>query len=115
MESQCAKVRLRPGSVERVHEWAEELNRRSNEVLEIMRGEGVVVEAAFLDRTPDGDFLIYYSKARSLQTAREVARQSRRPIEEYHALFKTDVYESVQQLEPQIDFDNLSGLSEEAE
>jgi len=112
MESQCVKVRLRPGSVERVHEWAEELNRRSNEVLEILRGEGVVVEAAFLDRTAEGDFLIYYSKARSLQTAQEVGRQSSRPIEEYHARFKTDVYESVQTLEPQIDFENLGGLPE---
>ena len=109
MESQCVKVRLRRGSIERVREWADELNRRSDEVLETLRDEGVAIEAAFLDRTSEGDFLIYFMKAQSLSAAREVSRRSQHPIDEYHQRFWADVRESAEILEPQIDFENLVG------
>jgi hypothetical protein len=107
VESQCLKVRLRPGSVERVRDWAAELNRRRDEVLATLRDEGVLVEAAFLDRTTDGDFLIVYMKARSLEAAREVGRRSSHPIDEIHQRFKHDTTESIEVLEPQIDFDTI--------
>src|SRR6266571_2815942 len=58
-ETKCIKVKLKPGSLERVREWADELNRRKEEALETMRDEGVIVESAFLDSTAEGDFLIY--------------------------------------------------------
>ena len=38
-ETKCIKVKLKPGSLERVREWADELNRRKEEALETMRGE----------------------------------------------------------------------------
>ena len=115
MESQCVKVRLRRGSIERVREWADELNRRSDEVLETLREEGVAIEAAFLDRTSEGDFLIYFMKAQSLEAAQEVGRRSQHPIDDYHQRFKADVWESAEVLEPQIDFENVGGLSDAAE
>ena len=115
MKSQCVKVQLRRGSIERVREWADELNRRSDEVLETLREEGVAIEAAFLDRTSEGDFLIYFMMARSQEAAQEVARRSQHPIDEYHQRFKADVWESAEVLEPQIDFQNLAGLSDAAE
>jgi hypothetical protein len=115
VESQCVKVRLRPGSIERVHEWAGELHRRSDEVLETLRDEGVLVEAAFLDRTPEGDYLIYFMKARSLEAAQQAGRRSTHAIDRYHQRFKADAWESVEVLEPQIDFENLSGSSNAAE
>ena len=115
MEIQCVKVRLRRGSIERVHEWADELNRRTDEVLETLREERVAIEAAFLDRTSEGDFLIYFVKARSLEAAQEVGRRSQHPIDEYHQRFKADVWESAEVLEPQIDFENLGALSDAAQ
>ena len=65
VETVCLKVRLKPDSIERVREWAAELENRDDEVLATLREEGVVVESAFLDRTSDGDFLIYYMKSRT--------------------------------------------------
>ena len=78
METTCVKVRLKPGSLDRVRAWAAELNRRSDEVLATLRDERVIVESVFLDQTSDGDFLIYYLKARSLEEARQVVQQSER-------------------------------------
>ena len=43
METACVKVKLRPGSLEQVHEWADELRSRADEVLATLRDEGVVV------------------------------------------------------------------------
>jgi hypothetical protein len=48
METQCVKIHLKPGSVERVHEWAAELNRRQDEALATLRDEGVCLESVFL-------------------------------------------------------------------
>ncbi len=105
------KVRLKPGSVGRVREWAAELNGRPDEVLATLRDEGVVVEAAFLDQTSEGDFLIYYMKAHDLDAASEVGGRSRHPIDDYHRRFKADVMESAEPLDPLIDFENLDGRS----
>ena len=59
METACAKVRLKPGSLDRVREWATELRTRSDEVLATLRDEGVVIESVFLDSDEQGDFLVY--------------------------------------------------------
>ncbi len=69
METVCVRVRLKPGSVERVREWAAELNRRRDEVSATLRDEGVVVESVFLDQAASDDFLVYYLKARSVGRA----------------------------------------------
>ena len=63
METMCVRVRLKPGSLSRVHEWAAELRTRSEEVLATLRNEGVLVESAFLGSDEQGDFLISYMKA----------------------------------------------------
>ena len=76
---------------------------------------GKVIEAAFLDRTADGDFLIYFIKAQSLEAAQEVSRRSQHPIDAYHQGFKADVWESAEVLERQIDFENLGALSDATE
>lgn len=107
MQTSCVKVRLKPGSVGRVREWAAELNSRSDEVLATLRDEGVVVESVFLDSDEQGDFLIYYMKAASMETASQVARHSLHAIDAYHEQFKQEVWESREQLELLIDFQNL--------
>jgi hypothetical protein len=104
METVCVRVRLKPGSLGRVHEWATELRARSEEVLATLRNEGVLVESAFLGADEQGDFLIYYMKARSLK---EAVNGSIRPIDEYHQQFKAETWESRTPLELLIDFENF--------
>jgi hypothetical protein len=106
METECVKVRLKSGSMERVRDWAAELNRRADEVLATLRDEGVVVESVFLEQTASGDFLIYYMKAQSIERASEVARRSPHTVDAYHDQFKRDTWESQTPLELLIDFEN---------
>jgi hypothetical protein len=107
VDTACVKVRLRPGSLDRVRAWAAELRARPNEVLATLRGEGVVVESVFLDSNDAGDFLIYYMKARSMEAASEAVRRSGHPIDTYHQQFKTDTWEDRTPLELLIDFENF--------
>jgi hypothetical protein len=107
VETRCVKIKLRSGSLDRVREWAAELNRRADEVLATLRDEGIVVESAFLDSTDEGDFLIYYMKAESLERAREVGRKSAHAVDEYYHQFQRETFESGKQLELLIDFDRI--------
>jgi len=107
VETVCVQVRLKSGSLGHVHEWATELRTRSEEVLTTLRDEGVLVESAFLGSDDQGDFLIYYMKARSLEEAGERARGSTHPIDEYHQRFKAETWESRTPLELLIDFENF--------
>ena len=107
VETACVKVRLKPGSIDRVRAWALELRARGDEVLATLRDEQVMVESVFLDQAADGDFLIYYTKARSLESATRTARRSHHEIDDFHQQFKLDTWESRSPLELLIDFENL--------
>lgn len=104
MDTVCVKVQLRPGSLPRVRAWAEELNGRRDEVLATLRDEGVVVESVFLD----GEQLVYYLKAESIERAREVYARSEHAIDAYHQAFKDATFEGQESLELLVDFENLS-------
>lgn len=108
VETTCVKVRLKPGSLGRVRAWSAELTGRSDEVLATLRDERVIVESVFLDQTSDGDFLIYYLKARSLEQAGQAAQQSRHEIDAYHQEFKRDTWDTRKPLELLIDFENFT-------
>src|ERR687886_238111 len=86
-ETRCVKIKLKPNSIERVREWAETLNRRRDEAIETLRDETVVVESVFLDRTEQGDFLIYFMKAESFEKSSLAAETSSHSIDEYHRKF----------------------------
>lgn len=108
METICVKVKLKPGALEQVHEWAEELRSRADEVLATLRDEGVAVESVFLDSTHEGDFLVYFMKAQSLSAASEAAQRSSHPIDAYHAQFKAQTWESQSFLDLLVDFENFA-------
>ena len=103
METVCVRVRLEPGSLRRVREWAAELNARRDEVLATLRDEGIRVESVFLD----GETLVYYLKADSLEQAREVYARSTHAIDAYHQRFKDETFAEQTQLELLVDFDNI--------
>jgi hypothetical protein len=97
-------VRLVPGSLPRVREWAAELNARRDEVIATLRDEGVRIESVFLE----GETLVYFLKADSVDGAREVyAARSKHAIDAYHQRFKDETFAEQTQLELLIDFENL--------
>ncbi len=100
LQTLCIRIRLKPDSLTLVREWAGELSRRRDEVLETLADEGVHLEMAFLDSTAEGDWLVYVMRARDLQHAREVFAASRRPIDLYHRAFVETTWDQVQMLEP---------------
>ena len=104
-DTRCVRIKLKPNSLDRVHDWADELNRREEEVLEALAAEGVTLEAAFLEKTSDGDYLIYVMKADELSKADNVTEESKRPIEEFHRDFKNATFESGEKLEQLICFE----------
>jgi Family of unknown function (DUF6176) len=55
-ETRCVKIKLIPDSLEKVRTWAKTINERKDEALATLRDEGVILEAAFLDQTVEGDF-----------------------------------------------------------
>jgi hypothetical protein len=103
VETLCVRVRLVPGSLPRVRAWAAELNARRDDVLATLRDEGVRVESVFLE----GETLVYYLKADSLNRARDVYARSKHAIDAYHQRFKDETFAEQTQLELLIDFENL--------
>ena len=111
-QTQCVKIQLKPDSLKRVREWATTLNEsRRAEALATLRDEAVVLEAAFLDRTTEGDFLIYVMKAESFEKAKEAAAASIHEIDKYHKEFKRDTWDNRKQLELLLDLDRISELT----
>ena len=106
--TQCVRVTLKAGSLERVRAWQSELNSRGAEVLETLKDENVVVESVFLDRVAGVDYLVYYMRAQNMERARQTAQRSTHAIDKYHSDFMKAVVESGEKLECLIDFDRIS-------
>lgn len=106
VKTKCVKVPLKPGCLNRARAWAAEINGRADEAMATLRDEEVFIESVFLDSTPDGDFLIYYMRAKNFERAREVSSQSPRPIDAFHQQFKQDCWAEGRHLEMLIDLTN---------
>lgn len=107
-ETRCAKIKLKPGSIEKVREWAKTLNERRDEAIATLRDESVILETIFLDQTNEGDFLIYVMKAESFEKAREAVQKSTHEIDAYHQNFKRETWAERKQLELLVDLENFS-------
>jgi Family of unknown function (DUF6176) len=103
VETLCVRVRLEPGSLPRVREWAAELNARRDEVMATLQDEGVRIESVFLE----SETLVYFLKVDSIDHAREAYSRSRHAIDAYHQRFKDETFAEQTQLELLIDFENL--------
>jgi Family of unknown function (DUF6176) len=106
-ETRCVKIRLKADSIERVREWANEINCRKDEALATLKDEGVAIESVFLDQNSEGDFLIYYMKAENFAEAKKAVAKSIHKIDEYHRQFKEDCWLDGKKLETLIDLENL--------
>src|SRR5947199_9993317 len=78
-ETRCLKIRLKPDCAEKVRQWFVNLKAMPG-VADVLRAEGVLVESVFLDRTPDGDCLIFYLRAADLKKSKQVYSSSRLPV-----------------------------------
>lgn len=105
METRCARVKIRPGSLEAVREWARTINSRRDEALATLRDESVCVESVFLESAPDGDFLIYYLRGPNLARSDRVAASSKHSIDAYHYAFMRQHTEKGTPLELLIDLE----------
>ncbi|MDT5063500.1 MAG: hypothetical protein QOH63_3959 [Acidobacteriota bacterium] len=106
-ETRCWKIKLKPGATDRVREWAQTINSRKDEALETLRDESVIVEAVFLDKTDDGDYLIAIMKAESFEKAGEAVRKSTHAIDEYHCRVMREVRAEKIELEVLVDLDRI--------
>jgi len=110
-ETRCFKIKLKPNSLEKVREWAKTIDGRKREALATLRDEGVILETVFLDRTSEGDFLIYLMKAESSEKAHEAVQKSVHAIDAYHQNFKKETSETGKKLEMLIDLDRIPEIT----
>jgi putative intracellular protease/amidase len=76
MESQCIRIKLRPGKTEQFLSWARSLSGRTNELKEALESEGLQSELMLLDRASNGDYVMLYTKAQSLASANAAFERS---------------------------------------
>ena len=103
----CVKIKLKPGSLSRVREWAAEIGARKDEALATMAGESVVLESFFLDSSKHGDYFIGYIRAGSLKQAAEAVKVSTHDIDAYHQAFQRDTWDAGERLELLVDLSRL--------
>lgn len=78
-----------------------------NQVYAALVSETMVVESMFLERSEEADYLIFYTRAESLEKANQMMQSSRNQvdIEALEIIQKT--WESVQPLEILFDVDRI--------
>ncbi len=62
-------------------EWAKQVPNRMDEVKVSMREQGIIAEHIFLERTPDGDFIIFYCKSEDMAKTKAAFQKSDRKID----------------------------------
>ena len=80
-QSECIKVRLKPGMTERFVTWARQVPNRVVEVAECKSDQGILAEHIFLERSAEGDFIIFYCQAEDMAKARETLQKSKRRLD----------------------------------
>jgi hypothetical protein len=99
----CAKVWLKPGSDERVREWAKYISNHRMEALQTLQEEGVTIESVFFDTTGDNPCLIYYMRSASQAEALAVAERAVNAIDDYHKAFQREAWVKVERMELLLD------------
>jgi len=69
-QSECIKVRLKPGMTDKFVQWARQVSTRIDEAKRDMREQGILAEHIFLERSSEGDFVIVYWNVEDLAKAR---------------------------------------------
>jgi len=101
-ESECMRIRLKTGMTDKFLAWAKQLPNRMDEVKIGMHEQGIIAEHIFLERSTEGDFIVFYVKADDLVKTRDIFQRSQRTIdvEFRHIVDETWDRSQVSRLEP---------------
>lgn len=80
-QSECIKVRLKPGMTDKFVEWAKQVSHRPDEAKRYMSEQGILAEHIFLERSPEGDFAIVYWNVEDLAKAKSAFQSSTTKID----------------------------------
>ncbi|NPV93200.1 MAG: hypothetical protein HPY50_20760 [Firmicutes bacterium] len=105
-QTQCLKIKLKPGTTDYVLDFIRNLDRE--EVYEVLRLETMVVETLFLERTRDADYLIMYAKAESLIRANEAMVNSGHPHFESLKKFTDETWGEITAFELLADYERIA-------
>jgi hypothetical protein len=72
---------MKSGMTDRFVEWAKQVPNRIDEFGICMKEQGILAEHIFLERSSDGDFIIFYWKAEDMAKARTTFQNSKRKID----------------------------------
>lgn len=103
MDVDCKLIKLKPGNLPIVREWAETMNERMKEVLATLHDESVAIESVFLLSREDGDYLVYYMRAHSMEQARTVVKTSKHDVDAIHQRFKREAWVGMEDTELLLD------------
>jgi hypothetical protein len=111
MEVQCLRVKLREGTTDYVINWVKELYNKMDLVYDALISETMVVESMFLERGEEADYLIFYTRAESLQKANEMMLKSNNPVDKAALEMMQKAWESCQVLEILFDVDRIEKVN----
>ncbi|MGB8062222.1 MAG: DUF6176 family protein [Candidatus Sulfotelmatobacter sp.] len=80
-QSECIRIRMKDGMTDKFVEWAKQVPKRMDEVKASMAEQGVLEQHIFLERSSDGDFIVFYWKVEDPAKASATFRQSKRKID----------------------------------
>lgn len=107
LETACVRIKLKEGALTETKEWFQTLMERKDEVLKLLKEEGVFVEAAFLDRIGENYYLIYFMKVEDRKKSSRISSQSEHPINKSHQQYKKRCWEEKIELESLLDLDRI--------
>lgn len=90
------KQKIEPGKTPRLKEWMGEIRTREDEAIETLESEGMHSEAAFIERTDEGDYLVYYMEAEDMEHVFESFSKSSHEIDLEHQEVMSELLESGQ-------------------
>ena len=101
------KNRIKPGKIDRLREWMEEIKSHPNEAIETLQYERMLSEAAFLEQRVDGDYLLYYMEAEDLNHVFDAFESSPYKIDHEHQAVLDEVLAD-EQPDQELNFSTIS-------
>lgn len=91
------KQKVRPGKTERLREWIDDLveaaDRDSRGVRDIWEEESLQTMSLFVEHAEDGDYLVWYLEADSMEQLIEARRTSDHPLHDIEDAMLEDALE----------------------
>jgi len=98
-EVQCLRIKLVPGTAERVSRFLRGLEDGPEEVARSLDAEGIVSESLFLERADEGEFLIFITRAHDLEAASAAFEDSSLPLDVETRRMIAETWEDARPLE----------------